>query len=250
MSNASIRSRYFASCAVLAGAGVFAACGPLGPAIAEQEVFDFYFQRLQPDANGQYALKMNLGSGCRDYLFSEAALADALRTKQFQITQPPVRTASLTFEAITECQTPPQEVKFESAQLSQPFTDPNGNPARRRPHSGLGADVVAELSTGGVMQVAVMGIKVNGTTTSRTNTPGPIDLTSAEAPAAQVGASSGLYSHANVNPLYAEARLTNVLASPNRFTAEFSFLAKTDPASPELLLVWDGDLVLRTDIED
>jgi hypothetical protein len=240
----------FASASALVCAGALSACGqnPLPGAIAQAEQFDFNFVRLAADANGKYTLRMNLDTVCRDYLFSEAELVDALRTKQF------VRgavTLTFRFEAIAPCQ-PVGEVKFETGQLSQQFTDANGNPARRRPHGALLADVVTELSNGGVMEVAVFGIKVNGTTASRTMAAGPIDVTSAEVPSGQVGGAQGaLYAHANVNPTYVEAELTNVLTNPNRFTASFAFLAKADPAAgAEALLVFDGDMVLRTDIED
>lgn len=230
-------------------AGALAGCGPnpLPGAIAQAEQIDFNFVRLQPDASGRLVLKLSLDTVCRDYFFSEAELANALRTKQFQVNNV---TLTLRLEAI--CQ-PVGEVKFETAQLSETFTDANGNPARRRPHdpNTLLSLVVTELSPGGVMEVAAFGTKLNGTTTSRTATPGPIDITSAEVPAGQVNSpASGLFSHANLNPTYVEARLTNVLTNPNRFTAEFAFLAKTDPSSSEVLLVWDGDMVLRTDIED
>lgn len=249
MSNASNKPSHFVACyAAFLGAGALAACGPnpLPGAVAQAEQLDFNFVRLQPDASGQLVLKLNLDTVCRDYLFSEAELADALRTKQF------VRGAvTLTFRFDAICQ-PTDEVKFETAELSEPFTDANGNPARRRPHdtSTLLALVVTELSSGGVMDVGVHGVKLVGTTQTRMNTPGPIDLTTAEAPATRVGASSGVFAHVHLNPRYAEAQLTNVLTNPNRFTAEFSFMAKTDPAAAEVLLVWDGDLVLRTDIED
>jgi hypothetical protein len=243
----------------VAAAVALSGCGSGVPqAIAEQEQVDYYFQRLQPDANGQYALKMDLGSGCRDYLFTAAGLADALRTKQFQHTHnlgsgPVTVTASLTLDAITTCHPATAgEVKFVSAQLSEPFTDANGNPAKRRPKdpNTLLSLVVTELSNGGVLNVGVNGFKLIGTTVSRSDAPGPITISTAEVPAGQVGGSSDLFAQTNLNPAYAEAELTNVLTNPNRFTVTFAFLAKTDPTSNEILLVWDGDMVLRTDIED
>lgn len=248
-------SQLFASVAAI----VLSGCGSgLPQAIAEQEQVDYYFQRLQPDANAQYALKMDLGSGCKNYLFTAPGLADALRTKQFQHTHnlgsgPVTVTASLTLDSITTCHAASAgEVKFVSAQLSEPFTDANGNQAKRRPKdpNTLLPFVVVELSNGGVLNVGVNGFKLIGTTVSRSDAPGPITISTAEAPARQVGGSSGFFAQTNLNPAYAEAELTNVLTNPNRFTVTFAFLAKTDPASNEILLVWDGDMVLRTDIED
>lgn len=240
-------TKWLALCGVLVA---LAACGPspLPGAVARAEQFDFNYLLLPRDANGQVTVRMNPDTVCRDYLFGEAELADALRTKQFQ--QGAV-TLAFRFEAIEACQTV-GEVKFETAALSEAFTDANGNQARRRPHNAVGlADVVSELSPGGVMEVAVFGIKINGTTASRTAAPGPIVVTSAEVPAGRVGSqASGLFEQAKASPAYVEAQLTNVLANPNRFTASFAFLAKTDPAGNEVLLVWDGDIVLRTDIED
>lgn len=243
--NSGNSNRLAFSCALFFCAGVLSGCGPSGlQGLADAEQFDFNFVRLQPDANGKLVLKLSLDTVCRDYFFTEPELADALRTKQFQ-----VNNVAFTFRFDAICQ-PASEVKFQTTQLSQPFTDANGITGRRRPRAGLLADIVTELSNGGVMEVAVFGIKVNGTTVSRTNVPGPIDLTSAEVPSGQVGGLAGNFSHANLNPVFVEARLTNVLANPNRFTAEFSFLAKTNPTNPEVLLVWDGDMVLRLDVED
>jgi len=226
--------------------------------IAEAELFKFTYVRLLPGANGQVKLRMNPDTVCRDYFFSEAELVDALRTKQFQRSNV---TLAFSFDKIGPCQ-PTSEVRHWGTRevngvavpdMREPFTQPDGTPGLRRPHNVGGfAEVVTELSSGGVLQVAVFGIKINGTTRSRSLTaaPEPVDITSAEVPGAKVGAPSGLFAHANVNPNYAQVTLTNVLANPNQFTADFSFLAKSDAAGGELLLVWDGEMVLRLDIED
>jgi hypothetical protein len=234
--------------AALACFGTLGACNQnQQQRIAEAELFKFSYVRLLPGANGQVTLRMNPDTVCRDYFFTETELADAVRAKQFQrgnVTLP------FRFDTIGPCQAT-SEVRYAVPDLREPFTRPDGTPGLRRPHNQIGlADVVTELSSGGVLQVAVFGIKINGTTRSQTAAPGPVDITSAEVPAAKVGAASGLFAHANVNPNYAEVTLTNVLANPNRFTADFSFLAKSDAAGGELLLAWDGEMVLRLDIED
>lgn len=253
-------SALFGAACLIVCSATLGACDPsVGRAIAHAESFNFSYQRLQPDPaqQGKYALKMNLGSGCKNYFFSASELADALRTKQFQLThiiggRPTTVTASLTFDAISECDTARQEVRYETLQLSEEFTDANGNKARRRPKDQIGLPLVtAEFSTaGGVMEVSVENIKLIGNTVSRTGAPGPLAFTTIEVPAAKVGGGSGVYVALNLNPQFVEAKLSSVLANPDRFAAEFAFLAKTDPASNEILLVWDGGLVLRTDIEN
>lgn len=237
-------------CALLIGASGLASCDPnVGRAIANAESFSFSYQRMTPDANGAYALRMNLGSGCRDYPFTSAALADALRTKQFPLTNP-TRTANLTIEAIAECTPSAQRASYDTAQLSEPFTDANGNASRRRPKDPNGfALVVAEFNTGGRIDAVAFGAQVIGNTAARNDAPGPVTLTTGEVPATLVNGVGDLYSFLNLNPQYVEARLVSHSANPDRYAVEFNFLAKTQNGN-DVLLVLDGSLVMRTDIEN
>jgi hypothetical protein len=243
-----------ACCALVICATAISGCDPrVGNAIASAESFGFSYQRMSPDANGNYGLRMNLGSGCRDYFFTAAALADALRTKQFPLTNP-TRTANLTIEAIAECTPPAQHVSFDSAQLAEFARLPDGRPdttqPRHRPKDGLGLPlVVAEFNTGGRVDAVVFGAKVIGNTVARTDAPGPLTLTTAEAPASMVNGVGDIYSHLNLNPQYVEARLVSHAANPDRYAVEFNFLAKTATGN-DVLLVLDGSFVLRTDIEN
>jgi hypothetical protein len=230
-----------------------ATVGTVATGVAQLETFDFFFLKLQP-VNGLYTIRTDLGSGCADRSFNRSALVDMLNTKTFEFTQvigggPVTVNAGFTFESMEACIANPVEVKFDTDDLSVAGVDANGNPVRTRPEN-IGFDLVeASLSSGGVLNVNVFEIKVIGTTTSRTAVPGPVDVSTAEIPDGQTGGGSGVFTFDNLNPTYIEAELTNVLTNPDRFTATFSFLAKkADPADPELLLVWDGDMVLRTDL--
>jgi len=230
------------------------AVGNVATALAKAEVFDFDYMVLQPGSDGKFTLRMDLGSGCEDFSFTEDELAQTLSTKQFPITHSiggrtiPVN-ATFAFHALDDCVTS-SEVKFETDDLSVAITDAAGNvTGRDRPESAIGIHLVdTDLSAGGVLEVNVFGIKVIGTTDSRTLDPGPVTLSTGEVPAGKIGRSGAPFEHVVLIPPYGEASLDEVLSNPSRFTASFAFLAKTNTGGPELLLVWDGDMVLRTDI--
>ena len=231
-----------------------ATVGGVAAGLSQLEQLDFNYLVLQPDANGMYALRMNYATGCTDYRFDQNQLADMLGTKQFELTRtigggPTTVAATFTFDKLGECFTP-NELKYENDALSEPVTDANGTiTGRKRPQSAIGTKLVdPELSSAGVLNVLVYDITIVGQTTTRTRNPGVVQLTVAEVPASLVGGSSGVYAEANTNPKYSEASLVDVLSNPDRFTATFSFLAKPDPGSDEFVLVWDGDMVLRTDL--
>jgi hypothetical protein len=228
--------------------------GSVATALSEREQLDFNYLLLQPNGDGLYVLRMNYATGCTDYLFDANQLSDMLRTKQFELTRtigggPTTVTATFTFDKLGECFTP-GEVKYENDALSEPVQDANGNiTGRKRPQSAIGTKLVdPELSSAGVMNVLAYDINIVGQTTNQTPAPGNVQLTTAEVPATLVGAPSGVFAASNMNPAYSEASLADVLSNPDRFTGAFSFLAKPDPASDQILLVWDGDIVLRTDL--
>jgi hypothetical protein len=228
--------------------------GSVATALSEREQLDFNYLLLQPDANGFYALRMNYATGCTDYLFDANQLSDMLRTKQFELTRtigggPTTVPATFTFDKLGECVTP-GEVKYENDALSEPVTDANGNvTGRKRPQSAILTKLVdPEFSSAGVVNVLVYDINIVGQTASATRAPGSVEVTTVEVPASLVGGPTGVFGAANMNPAYSEASVVDVLTGPDRFTGTFSFLAKTDPADNQVLLVWDGDMVLRTDL--
>ncbi len=228
--------------------------GNVADALAEREQLDFNYLVLQPDANGLYALRMNYATGCTDYLFDQNQLSDMLRTGQFELTRtigggPTTVTAPFSFDKLGECFTA-GEVKYENDALSEPVTDPNGNvTGRKRPQTAIGTKLVdPEFGSDGVVNVLAYDINLVGQTASATRAAGDLQLLTAEVPASLVGGSSGVFTAANMNPAYTEAGVVDVLTGPDRFTGTFSFLGKTDPADGQILLVWDGDLVLRTDL--
>jgi hypothetical protein len=177
-----------------------------------------------------------------------------LNTNTFPYTQdiggqPVTVDAVFSFESMEECLSSLDEVKFETEDLVVEIDDGDGNITLERP-SNLGFEFVeVSLNAAGVLSVDVFDIRVVGQTSSLTPSPGSLGITTAEVLASHVDAGSGVYSHAHINPMYAEGELTNVLTDPpSRLTATFSLLGKKDATATELLLVWDGDMVLRRDI--
>jgi hypothetical protein len=77
-----------------------------------------------------------------------------------------------------------------------------------------------------------------GQTASATRAPGELGVLIAEVPASLVGAASGVFAAANVNPPYAQAAVLEVLTAPERFTGTFSFLGRTDPTGGRFS--WSG----------
>lgn len=228
--------------------------GGVATALAEREQVDFNYLVLQPDANGRYTIRMNYSPACADHVFDLNQLSDMLRSKQFELThiiggRPVTVNAVFSFDKLGECFTP-GEARYENEALSEPVTDANGMvTGRKRPQTAILTKLVdPELSGNGVLNVLAYEFRLVGQTASSSRAPGLVAVTTAEVPASLVGGSSGIYTAANVNPSYAEAQVVDVLGSPDRFTATFSFLGKADPADDQLLLVWDGDMVLRTDL--
>ena len=228
--------------------------GSAATALAEREQVDFNYLLLQPDANGLYTMRMNYATGCTDYAFDLNQLSEMLRTKQFELTRivgggPTTVSATFSFEKLGECFTH-GEARYENDALSEPVVDANGTvTGRKRPQTAILTKLVdPEFSGTGVVNVLAYDFKLVGQTASASRAPGVLTVTTAEVPALLVGGAAGVYTTSNVSPDFAEARVLEVLGSPDRFTAAFSFLGKADPATDELLLVWDGDLVLRTDL--
>lgn len=228
--------------------------GTVATALAEREQIDFNYIVLQPDANGIYTLPMNYGGRCNDLHFDLNDLSDMLRTGQFDLAAafgsgPPTGNAAFSLDKLGECFTP-GEVKHENDALSEPVTDANGTvTGRKRPQTSITTKLVDPgFSGSGVVNVLAYQFRLVGQTASATRAPGALQVTTAEVPASMVGVASGVFAASNVNPAYAQAEVLDVLTNPDRFTGSFSFLAKTDPADGQLLLVWDGDLVLRTDL--
>jgi len=224
--------------------------GTLSGAVAAAEVFRFDYLKLDPDASGRYALPMDLGngSGCQNHLFDRYELSDMLHTRQFPAGRV-VGNLTFSFDQLSACS--PNEVRFETDQLVELVRDDTGNvTGRRRPENEFGAHLVdVALHSDGVLDVHVYDEHILGQTASRSRAPGALAITVAEVPAAHVNGPTGaVYAAANANPAYTEGSLDQILANPSRFTATFSFLANTSPGSSELLLVWDGEMVLRTDL--
>lgn len=253
--------RVRSSLCIIAVACAIAGCdrstvGSVATALAEREQIDFNYLVLQPDDDGLYTLQMNYATGCTDYKFTLEQLSDMLTTKQFELTRtfgggPTTVTATFSFDKLGECFTA-EEARYENDALSEPVTDANGTvTGRKRPQTAILTKLVdPEFSGSGVVNVLAYEFNLVGQTESATRAPDALAITTAEVPASLVGGSSGVYTAANVGSLdaYAEGQVLEVLTGPDRFTGTFSFLAKADPADNALLLVWDGDLVLRTDL--
>lgn len=231
-------------------------------ALAQAEQIDFYSVVVQPDALGRYSLRMDPGTGCADFAVTESELSGMLASRQWTATRtvgggPVTTTVDFSFDRIERCVTP-VEVKLTNNDLSVPVFDGNGVETGRARPGNLGvADVTAKLSGRGELEVRLVSREINliGVTDSRTRAPGPVGLSTIEIGARLVGATGGPFTMANMIAPFSAAAISDVLEDPRRFTGTLSFLARQAPAagvavgSPTaLLLVWDGDLVLRTDL--
>ncbi|HTO53285.1 MAG TPA: hypothetical protein VMR50_07855 [Myxococcota bacterium] len=229
----------------LAGAN----CQPLATGVANAEAFRFRWLRLTPDANGLYTFQL-MRNNCNTFHLSAIDLAGALNTKQFTI---PVNGAPQTFpfsfEALGAC-SPDNETVFETDQLEVTTTDPNGVTQVTRPKDDVGATLAdAKFNSVGRLDVKIYGGRLFANSPSNAKTTGSYTVSAAEVPSSQVGASAGaLYTAANQNPAYQVVTVDQILSGPERLTGSFSFLAKSDTSSTELLIVWDGEMVLRTDL--
>jgi hypothetical protein len=91
--------------------------------------------------------------------------------------------------------------------LSEPVTDANGNVmGRKRPQTAIGTKLDdPEFGSDGVINVLAYDLNLVGQTASATRAPGELGVLIAEVPASLVGAASGVFVAANVNPPYAQA---------------------------------------------
>lgn len=243
------------ACALLAGCQRDAA-QRVATAIAQLEQIDFNFIVLQADSNERYHLAIDSGSGCTDYLFSRSELAEMLVRGSWDVTRT-VGAHDVTsrfpfsFEQLEPCVTA-QEVVIGNDQLSIPRTDEQGTVIGRQRELTIGGGklVDASLSNNGQLEVRLRskGINMVGTTVSRSRAAGPVVPSRVEFDGTLFSLSAGNFAAEDVIPVYAVAEIRDVLNDPKRFTATFSFLAARPADTSQLVLVWDGDMVMRTDL--
>ena len=261
-------ARASAGCTVIAAAlgaaMLLAGCSPedrqtaataLGT-LAQAEQVDFHYLVLEADETGDYPLSLDPGTGCQTVVLPEATLADALRTRQLEVTRtvgggPVTSQVAFDFGMLERCNTP-GEVKFETDQLSEAATDGSGNAIRRRPQSTLGADdVTIRFSASGEVRVwlRTRGFNLSGQVASGTKAPGAMSVNVAEIDGSLVGRPGAAFAAATAPNPYTDASVLQMRTNPAGFTARFEFLAKDDQQEPQLLLVvWDGDITVRTDL--
>jgi hypothetical protein len=226
------------------------ALATLGGAVSQVEVFSYSYVRLTPDVNGKVALRLDLGIGCDEWRIDKSALAQALSTGHLTIpTAPAPTTVPFSFESLQRCMTL-AERRFETTDLEELVRDANGKvTGKRRPSNAAGLKLVdAGISSGGVISARVFGFQFAANTVSSSAAPGPLENNEMDVPQDQVAGASASYSTLNENPTYFQGTLLDVLDNPPRISLNFSFLAKTTTGSPELLLVGDGEMVMRTDL--
>ena len=76
-----------------------------------------------------------------------------------------------------------------------------------------------------------------------------MEYDSIEVPAARVDRTSGIFNPGDASDRFLEYNLDEVLTHANRIIANFNFTATADAGSTGVPLIWDGDLVRRTDLE-
>jgi hypothetical protein len=100
-----------------------------------------------------------------------------------------------------------------------------------------------------VLTIAVFNVLLFGTNPQQVKATGPLTPDRIEVPGAHVGGSpTATYSIANVISPYQVFNLTGIYTNPHRVAGGFAFTAKKAQNDDELLVLWDGDFVLRTDI--
>jgi hypothetical protein len=247
-----LRILYLVSFLLLTGA--IAACtnlqgvGQVAGAVAQAELFKFKHLRLHRDPAGIYGLTIKIVNQCRTTQFTEDQLFETFRTGVYRRTAGGVVADTgvefqFTFDLMAACNSP-GEVHYETADLVVPVTDANGNVTYQHPH-GIDAD----LSGGGVLDINIIDDHFHVYNPAQVKATGPMTLDRIEIPGGVAGGSSGdTYTTANIVNPYFVFNLTGILANPGRVAGDFAFTAKKAPNDDDLLVVWDGEFVLRTDI--
>lgn len=240
----------------MAGCTNLQGVGQVAGAVTQAESFNFKFLRLLKGADGKYSLMLpftDYSNECRATSFAETELIDTFKTGIYRrlvgvtneggIPTPQWVNVTFTFDRLAACNTP-GEVHYETADLVVPVTDANGNVTYHHPH-GIDAD----LSGGGVLVINIIDDHFHVYNPAQVKATGPMTLDRIELPGGPLGGASGdTYTTANiVNPFFV-FNLTGILVNPGRVTGDFAFSAKKAPNDDDLLVVWDGDFVLRTDI--
>jgi hypothetical protein len=239
-----------------------ASCSPeqrrVVAALGQVEQVDFYYLLLPANQSGDFTLNLHLDGTCRNYSFSRAALEVLLRDRQLTISNVSV---PFTFEALEKCLPAPADpnvppfpqVKITNDQLSQAATDAAGATIRVRPQSGAvagGTQVDARLSGSGQLEFRdrIRGVNLVGAIASGSKQPGPGTFSAAEFSAGLFGRSGVDFTLDPGSDYYTGLELKSVSSNPERFAATFALTAAQAGVSDEVLLIWDGDLVLRTDL--
>lgn len=232
----------------MAGCTNLQGVGQVAGAVAQAESFNFKYLRFHRDPSGIYGVAIKIINQCQTTQFTEDQLFETFRTGAYRRNAGGVATNTgsnlvFTFDLLAACNTP-GEVHYETADLVVPVTDANGNVTYQHPH-GIDAD----LSGGGVLVINIIDDYFHVYNPAQVKATGPMTLDRIELPGGPLGGASGdTYTTANiVNPFFV-FNLTGILTGPGRVTGDFAFSAKKAPNDDDLLVVWDGDFVLRTDI--
>ncbi|MDB5928200.1 MAG: hypothetical protein JWN13_7136 [Betaproteobacteria bacterium] len=213
-------------------------------AIAQAESFNFRYVKLRKAADGTYPVMIQFNNRCEQSSFDEAQLLDVFRTGLYPRTigGGPVN-VGFTFDLFAACNTVP-EVRYETRDLVEAVADANGNVTYHHPHS-----VDAGLSAAGALNIAVYNLLMFVFNASQVQATGPMALDRIDVPGDRVGGAQGdTYSTNNVTSPFFIFNLSGIYASPGRLAGDFAFTAKKTSNDDELLVVWDGDFVLRNDI--
>lgn len=247
--------------AVLLGglAVVLAGCTPsvlsrLSGAVAQAESFRYTYLKLRENADGRYLLPVRgIGGSCTAVGLTQAELETALRTHRVVIQQvrtgpqpvsAPVTVAFDLANDLGACGMG-QIVEYATEDLQLIAYDANGVVTGR----SRDLSVEAKYGNDAIARIKVKGFSLNGQVVgSRTRT-GAIQDPIFEVAGLQVQGMAGeRFESANIAMPIAEATVTAVADNPARVGIDFSFIAKADRRGKVILLVWDGSLMMRTDL--
>lgn len=223
-------------------------------AVTQAESFRYSYLRLRADTGGRYVLPVRgIGGGCTAASVTESEIKDALRTSRIQIQHvrsgsPPVSapvTVAFDLDADLDACGMGRIVEHGVDTLQVVTLDSSGAVTNRSRAAG----VEAKYGNDGIARISVQGFLLNGQVASRSHATGQLYLPTFEVAAGQVQGTRGArYSSENVASPYAQGTVTTIEHNPERVGIEFRFMAKPAPDAGEILLVWGGSLMMRTDL--
>jgi hypothetical protein len=228
--------------------------GTLSGAVTQAESFRYTYLKLRESTDGRYLLPVRaVGGGCTTASLTQAELESAIRSHRVVINHPgssrlptpgPVTVAFDLSADLGACGMG-QIVEFATEDLQVITYDSNHVVTGR----SRDLSVSAKYGNDGIARISVKGFALSGQVAGRSRSTGAILLPEFAVSGSQVqGNASDRYVSSSVGTPIADASVSTVADDPARVGINFSFMAKTAANAKQVLLVWDGSLMMRTDL--